>query len=848
MRRTFGFTFLVAVVLVVAGASAQTVGGAGTIQGTVVDPNGAVIAGATITIQSPVSGFQRTTRTDKDGTFTFPNLPQNGYHLAVTAPGFQGLAQDVDVRSSVPIVLSLKLQIGKSETSVTVTEATDLIESDPTAHTDVAQSVLTRLPVQSTTSALNEIVTHGTPGVVADSNGFAHPQGDHAQMQYSVDGESITDQQSRTFSNQISPAAIQSLEVISGVPPAEFGDKDSLVIRATTKSGLTQKPVGALALGYGTFGSPTGELDFGAGSQRWGNFVAVTGMRSGRFLDAPEFLTIHDAGNSGTLFDRIDFQPRQADSFHLDLFAARSWFQIPDDFTQAAAGQDQRQRIVSFNIAPGYTHLFSQYMLLSANAYFRKDQVNYFPSADVFSDQPATLAQSRQLSNIGLRSDLSYVRGHHNVKAGVDVKWTPLRESFALGITDPTFNPPCNDPGEAPPCNVSGANSAFNPGVAAFDLTRGGTLFNFRGATTVKQQALYVQDMMTFGQFSLQLGVRGDHYDAISTGSALEPRAGASYLIKKTNTVLRGAYGREFETPYNENLILSSSTGVGGLASNVFGAVSDVQLTPGHRNHFTAGLQQAFGRWLVVDADYFWKFTRGAFDFDTLFNTPVAFPIEWKKSKIDGAAFRVSIPEHHGFSVVSVMGHTRSRFFNPESGGILFNSPIPSGAFRIDHDQVFQQTTTVFYSFLKKMGGFSSFSWNYESGLVAGSVPDFATALTLTGDEQQQIGLFCGNVFATFANPITSCSSSNFGATRVQIPAAGTEDDDHNPPRIAPRHLFNAGVGFDNLFHTEKYKLGVRVTAYNLTNKVALYNFESTFSGTHFVSPRTVAGQVTFGF
>src|SRR5262249_26785911 len=161
----------------------------------------------------------------------------------------------------------------------------------------------------------------------------------------------------------------------------------------------------------------------GAGTQRWGNFFAATGMRSGRFLDAPEFVNIHDAGNNASFFDRLDFQPHQADSLHLDLFAARSWFQVPDDFTQAAAGQDQRQRIPPTNTAPGYPPLFTQYLLLPANAYFRRDQVNYYPSRDPFSDLPAALAQSRMLTSIGLRSDISYVRGHHNVKFGVDVKW-----------------------------------------------------------------------------------------------------------------------------------------------------------------------------------------------------------------------------------------------------------------------------------------------------------------------------------------------------------------------------------------------------------------------------------------
>jgi outer membrane receptor protein involved in Fe transport len=82
----------------------------------------------------------------------------------------------------------------------------------------------------------------------------------------------------------------------------------------------------------------------------------------------------------------------------------------------------------------------------------------------------------------------------------------------------------------------------------------------------------------------------------------------------------------------------------------------------------------------------------------------------------------------------------------------------------------------------------------------------------------------------------------------VRIPADGTEDDDHNPPRIVPRHLFDLSVGTDNLFRTERTRITLRLTAINLTNKSALYNFLSTFSGTHFVPPRTFQAQMGLTF
>jgi hypothetical protein len=141
-----------------------------------------------------------------------------------------------------------------------------------------------------------------------------------------------------------------------------------------------------------------------------------------------------------------------------------------------------------------------------------------------------------------------------------------------------------------------------------------------------------------------------------------------------------------------------------------------------------------------------------------------------------------------------------------------------------------------------------NFTWRYDSGVVAGSVPDFATTLDFTADEQQQIGLFCGSTFATLTNPIRSCSSANRGALRVRIPADGAENDDTNPPRIAPRHLFDFSAGTDNLFRGDRNKISLRFTVVNITNKAALYNFLSTFSGTHFVTPRTFQVQTGISF
>ncbi len=847
----FGLTVTFATASV---SATQATGQGGTVQGVVSDPTAAPVAGLAVSLTNGVTGYSQSVKTQADGTYRFTNIPPNTYTLQVDATGFQKYSQTINIRTQVPLEQNVVLALAGTQQSVTVEATPDTIENVATAHVDVSQNLIGNLPITSSSSGLNEVITLTSPGVVADSNGMFHPQGDHGETSYVVDGYEIGDQQSKTFSTQLPANAFQSLELVSSAPDAEFGGKTSLVVNAVTRSGLGQPPHVSLDTYYGTFGTVGEDFTISNGGSKFGNFFLVDTSRTGRFLDSPEFSPMHDHGNNESIFDRMDYQPTGRDSFHLDVFGARNWFQIPDTYDQT--NQDQRQQARTFSFALGFQHTFNPKMLMTISPFVRQDRVDYYPSDNPFADAPATLAQNRHLTNWGTRADFSYASGINNIKIGTEIQQTRLAENFSLGITDPTFNPVCltttGDPVTVGNVSVPGAcsqagytaNPGFSPGLLPFDLTRGGHLFVFNGNANINQQDVFFQDQITIKNLTISAGLRFDNYEGISEDKLLQPRVGFSYLVKMTGTVIRGSYTRAMETPYNENLVLSSNTGAGGLATNVFGAYASTPLRPGHRNQYSVGLEQAIKKYVQIEANYFWKFTKDAFDFDTLFNTSIAFPIEWKQSKIDGVSLRVSTSNFHGFQAYTTIGHTRSRFFGPESGGLIFNSPLDTGVFRIDHDQNLQQTSYLRYQHGKD-GWWAMFTWRYDSGEVAGAVTDLADALALTADEQAAIGFHCGSQYATLGSPITSCSGS-YGATRLVIPAAGTFNADHNPPRIASRNLFDAGIGTDNLFHKEKFKTDLKLSAMNLTNEAALYNFLSTFSGTHWVTPRALT--VTLGW
>ena len=888
--------------------------------GTVLDPTGAVVPNATVEIHNPVSQYQRSVTTNSTGGFEIPNVPFNPYHLTVTASGFGTYVQDVDVRSTVPIALNIQLKLESSEKISVESTAGDLLENDSTFHTDVDRNLFDKLPLESSSSSLSSLVTLATPGISADSNGLFHGLGDHAENSFSLDGQPITDQQSKVFSNQIPLDAVQSTEVISGAPPAEFGDKTSVVINVTTRSGQGMTtPHGSVTASYGSFGSSNVDFTLGYGGKNWGNFISANALNSGRFLDPPEFVVNHDKGNEENFFDRVDYQLSSADSVHVNLGFTRSWFQTPNTFDEQLAlpwkfalvnnggldtfgnpvgAADQRSKIQTYNIAPTWTRLVNNTTVFTLGAFVRRDHFNYYPSDDPFADlgpvnlQRESISQDRTLTNAGLRSDLSYVKGIHSVKIGATYEQTFLNEGDTLGIVDPTLNPLCfnadGNPNIDPTItstaqcgsgsNTGGTvNPAFNPVLLPFDLTRnGGTRFTFNGHTDVKELALFVQDTISKGNWNFNVGVRGDFYNGLTTHKDGGPRLGVAYNIKQTNTVLRVSYARTLETPFNENLVLSNQGCANAVLNPLLGCtVSGVTpFTPGWRNEFHAGLQQAFGKYVVFSGEYIWKYTHNAYDFSVLGNTPITFPIEWDRSKIPGYAARVSVPNYHGFSALTVFSSVAARFFTPQIGGAGAVPAVAAGStastpFRIDHDEKFNLTTHFQYQ-IPHRGPWVGFNWRYDSGLVAGQTPCFggncaqtttlggapAVAITdsfgvpLTPDQQFESGLFCGSFHPTPFSGIPGgvCPVSQFGSTLLNVPAPGTENDDKNPPRIQARHLFDLAIGHDNLLHTDKYKVTAQLTVINLTNNYVLYNFLSTFSGTHYVTPRTVTGQIGFNF
>ena len=918
-----------AVLFTALSAHAQA-GGAGRIYGEVTDPSGAVIPNATVTLKNSASGFSQSAVTGTSGKFQITNVPFSAYAISVSAKGFAPLTQTVQVSSAVGNKLDLVLGVAAASSTVTVSAAGPLVQTSSEMETNINRNYFKKVPLESLSSSLSSLVTLTTPGVTADSNGLFHGLGDHASNSFSVDGQPITDQQSKVFSNQLPVNAIQSMQVIEGAPPAQYGDKTDLIIVVTTRSGQgVTKPTGSVYSSYGSFGSGTTGINLSYGGNNWGEFIEADGLDTGRFLDPPEFTVFHSKGNEGNIFDRVDYDFTPATSGHLDLNYTRSWFQTPNAFQNvnvqnvidnsgesahpifgSVGNTDQRSKIDTFNIAPSLTQVISKNAVLNVGLYLRKDDYDYFPSNNPLADlgppdlQTASISQYRTLTNTGIHVGYTYAKGIQDLLLGGMYEQTILREHDRLGIVENTLNSPCMNPltgvplpgyGNQSQCpdGAAGRNPDYQPALAPYDLTRGGTFYHFFGHTDVKEFALYAEDQIKTGKWHFSLGLRQDVYNGLVDANQTEPRLGVAYNIAKTKSVVGFAYARDLETPFNENLVLSSHGCANPVLAPLLFCTAGVStnMEPGYRNEYHINVQQHLGKDLVFIGEYLWSYTNNAFDFSVLGNTPITFPIDWKKSDIYGFAGDLELPNYHNISLYTVVGSITSRFFPPQVAGAGASVGHTGFPFLIDHDEKLNSTTHVQYTIpgvSRWRGLWAGFNWHFDSGMVAGSTPCYGVtdpntpcinssttlngqpaiamvdnnipatinpvthapvALPLTADEEFEAGFACNGVRATPTHALPAvCPANEFSSSQLYIPAPGTGDNNTNPPRVTPHSIFDLSVGMNNIFHRDKYKTSVDLTAVNLANKYALYNYLSTFSGTHFITPRALSARVTVNF
>jgi Carboxypeptidase regulatory-like domain len=782
---------------------------AGTLRGTVTGPDTKPMGGVPLVLRNDITGFHAETFTDKDGRFQFFNVPFNPYELHVEVQGFQTQHVKVDIRSTVPVdvPVTLALQGVSATVKVEAEAAATVLETDSsTSHIDIDKSYIEHAPAANPSRGMEALVVQ-TPGFAQDENGRYHFQGAHSEQSYVVDGQPISDQIGITFSNSIDPRILQSAEVIYGNVPAEYGEKIAAVINLTTKSGLGSGPFkGDVRVGAARFSTYDAGISGGGGTSRFGYFGSIDGSKSDRFLDPPNFDNLQNHGDSERVFLRLDLATEgSTNAFRLSGLVGRTKRDVPNTFSQEAAGTDNKVETNDWNANLGWQSVLSPTAVFDTTFFARNARYTYYGSPK----DPSLIANSkRSLDNYGLQPVLTIQAGGANeIKVGAVLKLYPIKERFSFGITDPNLNDPTSD--------------SFNPSLAPYDLTRGGSPFVFLGDRTITYFAGFVEDTLRLSNLTAQVGLRYDHASFPLREAQVEPRVGLAYYVPATKTVLRASYNRIFITPEYENVLFSSSKEASSLAppevqqSRALG--EGLILVPAARQDvYDVGVQQALGSRVRLDVDFWERRVRFVADQAQFENTGIVFPVAFDHGRLHGWNVRLDLAPLGGLTGYASVGHVRAVYNPPLAGGLFLDTgaldAVTGGPFIIDHDQNLQVQGGLTYAF-GKSGVWAAASGRYDSGLVTGADE------TIVDDPDN-----------AFALPYIRFGSGS----------------DLDPNRVAPRTVWNFSAGAD--LASFGIPVGVQLDVLNAFDKKGVYNVLSTFGGTHVIPPRTLAGRIRYTF
>jgi hypothetical protein len=748
----------------------------------VVDPSGLGVK-ARVQITSEANQYRNLLATDNQGHAVAQRLPFGKYELVVSRPGFAELSQSVEIHSSLPAELTIQLKLTTVNQSVIVNAADTLIDPDQAGSvsqigSDSIQNRVGSIPGRSIQDLVNS-----QPGWLYEGNAVLHPRGSEYQTQFVVDGIPLTDNRSPSFGPEIGADDIQSMSIYTGGIPAEYGRKMGGVVELNTTEDSQQGFHGQSVLSGGSFDTAGAFVE---GQYVWGanTFgVSASGDMTSHYLNP---VVIQNYTNRGTVGDfSAHYQRNLTSKDRLSLIVRHelSRYTLPNEQVQQAAGQLlTADNFETMGIA-SYQHTFSPNVVLDVRGMVRDNANDFYSNAEA---TPIQILQHNWFREGYFNSSITISHKRHEIKAGLESDNTFLNENFHYNITDDT---------------------QFDPGTP---LT-----FSFLANRPDLEQAAYVQDLIRLGNWTVNAGIRWDHYQLFLNNQALSPRFAVSRYFPSANVVVHFSYDRVFQTPSFENMLLSSSTAAAGLDT------ISVQLPvrPSVGDYYEAGVTKVFWKQLKLDANYYRRLVNNYADDDQIDNTTISYPIAFKKAIIYGAEAKLEIPQSHGFSGFLSYSYQLGNAWFPVTGGLFLGDDaiIPtSGHLPDSQDQRNFVRGRVRYQIIPRL--WIAAGIQYDTGLPF----DFQCpgGETLAQCEEGEAAIYGQQVI----------NRLNF--TRG---------------RILPSFQVNVSAGTD-LYQSDRMNVRFQADGENLTNVIDVIDFGGLFSGNAIGPSRSFALRLTTSF
>jgi hypothetical protein len=775
---------------------------AGELRLKVTGPDGLPLKAA-VELVSQGSDYRHTFTTDDQGNLDTRRLPYGMYRVQIRVQGFSQVSESVEIRSALPLDRTIQLKLASVSESVTVSASGTLVDpyragSINEIGLETIENRLTALPGRSMQDLVNS-----EPGWLYEGNAVLHPRGSEYQTQFVVDGIPLTDNRSPSFGPEVEADDVESLKIYTAGIPAEYGRKMGGVVEVNTLKSADLGFHGQLTLFGGTYDTA------GINTQdqyTWkGNTLGVSasGNMTGHYLNpvVPENYT--NNGTTGSFSLSYERDLTQKDRLTLIVRHELARYEIPNELVQqngayvpnalntvgcppVPAGEeptdcvfipgeqlqtgDNFETMGSFS----YQHIFSSEAIGWLRGMARDNSNDFYSNP---SSWPLIATQHNDFKEIYFNSSFSVHHGRQEWKAGVESDATFLHENFSYLMPD-CVNPP------DPQCPIT-------LGI----LDAGATAFAFAGSRPDLEQSAFVQDLIRLGNWTVNAGLRWDHYQLLLNQNAVSPRVAISRYFPSIGMNLHASYDRVFQTPSFENILLASSPAAEALDTSVPAVQLPVQ--PSHGNYYELGATKGFFRRLRLDTNMFRRDVNNYADDSQVLSTGISFPIAFRKAILYGAEAKLEVLRWGRFSGFASYSYIVGNVWNPVTGGLFLGDDATgattqlTGHFPDSQDQRQTIRTRVRYQVASRL--WIALGSDYNSGLP------FQPDLT-----PQQYATEYGQVVINHLN--------------------------FNRDRIDPYFTQNVSVGAD-LYQHEKRSLRLQADAQNLSNELEVIDFGGLFSG-----------------
>ncbi|MGA7829812.1 MAG: TonB-dependent receptor [Terracidiphilus sp.] len=744
----------------------------------VTDPAGRGVK-TVVQIVSSANQYQSLLATSDQGFLDVQHLPFGIYQIEIKQPGFAAESESIEIHSSLPASVKLQLQLPSVNESITVRAA------DTLSNPDGAGSV-NRLGAEFIEDRLSSVpgrdlqdLVNSQPGWLYEGNAVLHPRGSEYQTQFVVDGIPLTDNRSPSFGPVIEGDDVESISIYTAGIPAEYGRKMGGVVEVNTLQDSQTGLHGQAVLSAGSFDSAGA---FGKGQYLWGKNTlggSANGSRTDRYLNpvVPE-----NDSNTGTVGDfSADYARELTPSDRVRLIARHELarYDIPNEIVQQTAGQRQNADNDETLGTASYEHIFSPRATGDLRGMVRGNANDFYSNPE---STPILVLQHNWFREGYFKASATVDLGRNEWKAGVESDNIFLNEMLKYDITDPTQFDPSSQP-----------------------------TFAYQANRPDLEQSVFVQDLIRLHNWTINAGLRWDHYQLLLNRQALEPRLAISHNFQKSGTVLHFSYDRIFQTPSFENILLSSSPAVASIDPKGF---LNLPVQPSQGDYYEAGLSQVFFGHLKLGSNYFRRVVDNYADDSQIFNTTISFPISFRKAILYGAEGKIEIPDWHHFSGFGSYSYIVGNAWFPVTGGLFFGSNASQAASQLTgHTPDSQDQRNSFRGRIRYQATsriWAAFGVQYDSGLPF----DFdGVPATVLAEYGQQV-----------------LNRINFARGRID-----------------PVFQANASVGAE-IYSSRRMMIRLQVDGQNLNNVLDVIDFGGLFSGNAIGPSRSFALRITNSF